>query len=207
MDFKTNWKKFFEKKSNILIFAGVIIVLIVTLSLFSRFILFVEERKGVSYNDPILEMFNAIELNWVIFGLVYLSILSSVIYFSKYPEMILKALIAYTMLVWIRALLMYVLPLEPPPGTIDLKDPLVFIVGTQKPITKDLFFSGHTSILFLIFLLTKNIKLKTIYLIAAILVGAFVMLQKAHYSVDVFVAPFISFAVYKISDRIFTKSQ
>ena len=206
MNYTSNWKKFFEKKSNIFVLAVVIAVLAITLSFFSRFILFVEGRQGVAYNDPILALFNAVELNWLIFGLIYISILSGLIYFSKNPEILLRAIAAYTIMVWIRAILMYVLPLEPPPGTIDLKDPLVFIIGTGKPITKDLFFSGHTSTLFLIFLLTKNIKLKTIYLIATILVGLFVMLQKAHYSVDVFVAPFISFAAYKISEKIFPEN-
>jgi membrane-associated phospholipid phosphatase len=101
---------------------------------------------------------------------------------------------------------MYVLPLNPPIGTIDLKDPLIFVIGVGQKITKDLFFSGHTSTVFLIFLSVKNKKMKIIFLIAAILVGLFMMIQKAHYSVDVFVAPFVAFGVYKISEKIFSKS-
>jgi hypothetical protein len=94
--------------------------------------------------------------------------------------------------------MMYVVPLDPPVGTIDLQDPLVFVVGTGTKITKDLFFSGHTSTLFMIFLVMEKKWMKNVYLVNTILVGVFVILQKVHYSVDVMVAPFISYGVYRI---------
>lgn len=202
MDFKTSWKNFSSKKTNISSLVIAVVSVVITLSLFSRFILFVEERKGVSFIDPLLTFFNAIDLNIFIFSLIYISLISGLIYLSVHPRDLLIALVAYIILVWVRMLMMYVLPLDPPPGTINLQDPIVFLIGTGKPVTRDLFFSGHTSTLFLIFLCVKNKTLKPIFLAATVFVGIAVMLQKAHYSVDVFAAPFISYAAYKISEKI-----
>jgi len=202
MDFKTSWKNFSSKKTNISSLVIAVISVVITLSLFSRFILLVEERKGVSFIDPLLTFFNAIDLNIFIFSLIYISLISGLIYLSGHPRDLLIALVAYIILVWVRMLMMYVLPLDPPPGTINLQDPIVFLIGTGKPVTRDLFFSGHTSTLFLIFLCVKNKTLKPIFLAATVFVGIAVMLQKAHYSVDVFAAPFISYAAYKISEKI-----
>jgi membrane-associated phospholipid phosphatase len=162
----------------------------------------VEERKGVSFIDPLLSLFKAIDLNIFIFSLIYISLISGLIYLSGHPRDLLIALGAYIILVWVRMLMMYILPLEPPPGTINLQDPIVFLIGTGKPVTKDLFFSGHTSTLFLIFLCVKNKTLKPIFLAATVFVGIAVMLQKAHYPIDVFAAPFISYAAYKVSVKI-----
>ena len=48
---------------------------------------------------------------------------------------------------------MWATPLDPPPGMIVLEDPLVQLFGgASRPLTRDLFFSGHTSTMFLLFL-------------------------------------------------------
>lgn len=97
-----------------------------------------------------------------------------------------------------RMLSMYVTPLEPPLNTIDLKDPLVFVLGTGTIITKDLFFSGHTATMLLLSLSAVNKKLKTIFLINTFIVALFMLIQKAHYSIDVIAAPFYAYCSYRI---------
>lgn len=72
------------------------------------------------------------------------------------------------------------------------------LFGKGEILTKDLFFSGHTGTLFLLFLLVENKYLKTIFLAATILVGSAVLLQHVHYSVDVFVAPFVAYGSFRI---------
>ena len=95
-------------------------------------------------------------------------------------------------------LAMYLTPLEPPIGTLNLQDPLVFIAGTGSVITKDLFFSGHTSMLFLLFLTAQNKILKYIFLILLFVVPILLLLQKAHYSIDILAALFFTYASFKI---------
>jgi hypothetical protein len=127
------------------------------------------------------------------------------------PLGLVIALQTYSLLVLVRMAMMYTVPLDPPIGTIDLQDPLVFVVGTGQKITKDLFFSGHTSILFMMILVTRKKWLKYIFLINTFIVGSFVIIQKVHYTIDVLVAPFVAYTCYKIiiylNTKYFTKSK
>lgn len=192
------WKEFFSVQSNLYKFIITLIILPVTLYFFSRFLLFNEYRPGAVLDDPVFHRFSAVNLNIIIFTLIYCGLISGFVFLIKYPYSLMIALQSYTLLVLFRMLAMYLVPLEPPSGMIDLQDPLVFIIGTGQPIQKDLFFSGHTATMFLLFLTAKNKTLKLIFLIAAILVGLFVTLQKVHYTIDVLVAPFFSYCAFNI---------
>lgn len=193
-----NWKLFFKETHAVQRLVITFVLLVLTVFSLSRFIIFVESRQGVILNDPLFNFFEAIELNAIIFTLIYVSIITALFHLSAHPARLLIALQSYTLLVITRILMMYVTPLDPPLGTIDLNDPLVFVVGTGTKITKDLFFSGHTSTLFLLFLVVVNKKLRSVFLVSALLVGIAVMLQKAHYTIDVLVAPFISYSCFRI---------
>ncbi len=196
--FKDNWREFLKARYAYSQIVITLTLLIPVVYLLSRFIIFVESRNGSVLYDPFFNFFEAVELNIPIFALIYLSILACLIHLAKHPQNLMIALESYTLIVLVRMLAMYSIPLEPPPGTIDLQDPLVFVVGTGTKITKDLFFSGHTSTLFLLFLVSVDKKIKYIFLINTFLVGLFVILQKAHYTVDVIAAPFFSYGCYKI---------
>ena len=194
-----NWKLFLSNKNSTAVLVSTIILLIVSVSTLARFLVFVESREGVVLEDPVFHWFNAVDLNIPVFIFIYVSLVSCLIFLAiTDPKCFIIALQIYTLLIIIRMAMMYVVPLEPPYGTIDLQDPIVFIAGTGSKITKDLFFSGHTSTLFLMFLVTKKRTLRYIYLINTIIVGSFVILQKVHYTIDVLVAPFVAYASYRI---------
>jgi hypothetical protein len=193
------WKEFFRWKYSVIYVAATLIILVAFLVSFSRFLIFVEARPGAVLPDPVFNWFNAVELNPVIFGLIYGSMLTCFIYLMiNYPVRLIMSLQTYSLLLLVRFVMMYVTPLDPPAGTIDLEDPLIFVVGTGTKITKDLFFSGHTSTMFMLAMLTVNKKLKTVFIVNTFIVASFVILQKVHYSIDVLVAPFISYTVYRI---------
>lgn len=199
MNIKDNWRIFLHRKSNVYLLIWTLAVLIASVFALSRFIIFAESRDGAVLADPVFTWFNAIELNIPIFTFIYGSLITCLVYLViNHPSRLIIALQSYSLLVIIRMIMMYITPLNPPLGTIDLQDPLVFVVGTGTKVTKDLFFSGHTSTLFLLFLVTINKKLKYVFLFNTALVGAFVTLQKAHYTTDVLVAPFVSYAVFKM---------
>ncbi len=210
MSMKDNWKIFFRKENSVRLFVWTLLVLVVCVFSLSRFLIFAESRDGAVLKDPLFDMFSAVELNVPVFILIYGSLLTCIVYLAvNHPSRLIIALQSYSLLVLVRMLMMYVTPLNPPAATIDLQDPLVFIFGTGSKITKDLFFSGHTSTLFLLFLVTANRKLKYVFLVNTFLVGLSVILQKAHYSIDVFVAPFIAYGVFKfilyINENYFQK--
>lgn len=68
----------------------------------------------------------------------------------------------------------------------------------------DLFFSGHTGLPFLGALLFWDNKLLRLFLICMTFIqGATVLFMHVHYSIDVFSAPFFTYAIYVASDRVF----
>lgn len=71
---------------------------------------------------------------------------------------------------------------------------------------KDLFFSGHTGMPFLMALIFWDNKwVRYICLSASIVFGAAVLLGHLHYSIDVFSAFFITYAIFDITKKLFAK--
>ena len=200
-----NWKEFLtdKKKQKELIIS--IPFLAAILIIFPQFLQFVEARQGVVFTDPILVLFNPIDLTWLTFGLIYLSIIITIFSLAKKPERLLFTLQCYGLIVFFRLIVMYLLPLEAPATLISLNDPFVQLLGTGEILTKDLFFSGHTATLFLLFLIMEKRVIKIIFIASTILVGIAVMLQHVHYVVDVAVAPFFAYTSYKIIDGLKNK--
>ena len=200
-----DWKSFFSNKRSRIEFIITIILLTVLMLSFSQFLQFVEQRDGVSLPDPLLKAFNPIDLTWLIFTLIYLSMILFLFSVRKEPNKLMTALQAYGLMVIFRTIAMYLTPLEAPTTLLMLDDPFVQLFGKGEILTKDLFFSGHTGTLFLLFLLTKNKILKTTFLVSTVVVGMAVLLQHVHYSIDVFVAPFITYCAFKIISILHSK--
>ena len=193
-----NWKSFFNIKRNNNEFILTIILLAILMISFSQFIQFIEKRNGAVLPDPLLNIFSPIDLTWLTFSLIYLSLILFLFSVAKEPDKLLIAMQAYGLMVIFRTIAMYLVPLEPPETILLLNDPFVQLFGKGEILTKDLFFSGHTATLFLLFLLTEKKTLKFIFLISTFIVGISVLLQHVHYSIDVFVAPFVAYGSYRI---------
>ncbi len=179
-----------------------VIILAAVLLFYSRFLDYVEVREGFSFSDPVLGLFHPVDLTWLIFSLIYLSLLTGVIILVRNPVRLILAVQVYTLLIVIRVIAMYSVPFNPPPDMIPLNDPFVQFFGSGKLLTKDLFFSGHTATLFLLFLVIDIKPYKQIFLIFTIIVGFSVILQHVHYFIDVLSAPFFAFGSYRIVKRI-----
>lgn len=204
-NFISNWKKLFSSRSKTIEFLITVILLVLVVFSFSRYLIFNETRPGALIDDPVLKYFNAIDLNSLLFFTIYSSLLLGLVAFSFDPQQLITAFQTYTLLVLFRMLAMWLIPLDPPVGCIDLQDPVVFIMGTGKKIIKDLFFSGHTSTAFMLFQVAKNKFLKTYFLLATITVGISVILQKAHYTIDVYAGLIFSFTSYQIIKMLHKK--
>ena len=86
---------------------------------------------------------------------------------------------------------------------VPLVDPLVnqaFYGGTV--ITKDLFYSGHTATVFLAFLCFNKKVLKIMALLATWLIAVMLLIQHAHYTIDVVAAPIFTYMIYKMVSRL-----
>ena len=101
-------------------------------------------------------------------------------------------------------LAIYFVQLEPPVNLIRLKDPLTSITygGRGLFITKDLFFSGHTSNMLLLALCLPNKSDKIIAFSAAISIGIMLLVQHVHFSVDVVGAVVITSLLVKQGKRV-----
>ena len=179
-----------------------IIALVVVLASLAQFLGANESRSGVILHDPVLALFKPIDVTWLTFTLIYGGLFSAIYFLASNPKRLLLAIQGYVVLVLIRMISMSLVPLEPPPTMISLKDPFVeFFGGMTKTLDKDLFFSGHTSTLFLLFLMTVKRIPKMVFLVCTLAVAVCVVLQHAHYAIDVYAAFFFSYGTYRLVVR------
>ena len=108
----------------------------------------------------------------------------------------------------LRVLTLYFIRLDAHPDMIVLEDPFLntFLYQINKETgtfnQHDLFFSGHTANLFLASILYQNKKLKYFFLIVTFIMGTCLVLQRAHYSIDVIFAPFFSLTALFLHRKI-----
>ncbi len=179
-------------------FAATFAILAPVLFAMTHFLDAVERRRGVTLPDPVLALFPAINLTWVTFLIIYAGIIAGLAVLVQNPRRFLLVFQGYAVMALFRMAAMYLAPLEPPPGIIELRDPFIEFFGGGKTLTRDLFFSGHTSTMFLLFLLIPGTRLRVVYACLTLLVGLCVVLQHVHYTVDVVAAPFFAYGAYSI---------
>ena len=178
------------------------LLLPVALRSLAMFLNWVEDRPGVVLADPVLRLFQPHDVTWLTFSIIYVGLFAGIFLLLRYPRSLLLAVQTYICMVIARIGAMYLIPLDPPAGAIPLQDPFVQILGTGQLLTKDLFFSGHTSTLFLIGLSMPKKGLRVAYYVAAAAVAFCVLFQHDHYSVDVIAAPFFTYTAYRIAVRL-----
>lgn len=151
----------------------------------------IEKREGVHLDDPILSRFKP--QNWTTTNIIMLNTSVACIMVESMMNGTFRDVLnthALTMLV--RAISLYLVPLEAPRTIIPLRDPIVeiFLGRPVRPLEKDLFPSGHTLFVWVNLFWTKEPVIHSIY---AISVPLMLILQHVHYTIDVFMAPFVAF--------------
>jgi hypothetical protein len=157
-----------------------------------------EGRVGPVLRDPLLARLTPVDCTWLTFGLIYLGLASGILFLLRHPATLLLTVESYILMVAIRILMMFLVPLDPPAGLIPLADPLVQLAGSGRVPTRDLFFSGHTSTLFLLFLTARGRWLRALFLFCTFVVAGALLWQHVHYAIDVLVAPFVTYACYRL---------
>lgn len=200
-----SWKDAFADKIFKQKFLGTFILFIIVLIFLPFFFQYIEKRNGIILNDFILKSIQPVDVSIAIFFMIWaISILMLVRAIQK-PTIFILLLTSFTLLTVSRIFSIYFVVLNPPADLIILKDPLSNFFYGATYITKDLFYSGHTATMFLMFLcLEKKIE-KWMALAASILVGVLVLVQHVHYSVDVLVAPVFTYMIYRFAKYWVTK--
>jgi hypothetical protein len=142
------------------------------------------------------------ELIIIVLSLVLFAIM--VVYALGHPKKIPMILKSVAMFVIIRAIFINLTHLGPfsPNLAADVSGILSFNLGNNG----DFFFSGHTGLPFLAALgFWKNKVMRNIFLAGSIILGTCVLIGHFHYSIDVFGAFFITYAIHHINISLFKK--
>ncbi|MGQ9846189.1 MAG: phosphatase PAP2-related protein [Bacteroidales bacterium] len=195
------WKKYFKQyKFQIFLIS---ILFIATLIAIYFFLQFIENRTGTVLNDPFLNLIPPLNVSIPLFLLTYVGTLLGIGYVLGKPDLTIITALTYMLILWLRIICMYFTPLEPPDKIIPLRDFVLestFYSGNVN--IKDLFFSGHTASMFLFFMVIPNKFIKGIYLLITFLVASLVLIQHAHYTIDVLVAPIMVWFAYRMAEKI-----
>jgi len=178
-------------------------VLVVVLPLYPMFLFWIETRPGVPIADPILPHLPHADVSMIAFPIIYVSLFGGLFALRAQPVALALGVQSYGWMIVIRMLMMSLLPLEPPADTIVLRDPFVQLFhADSSPLTRDLFFSGHTATLTLVALRQTHPRLRWLFGVLAASLGPLLMIQRAHYSIDVAAAPFFAFCACRLADRV-----
>ncbi len=176
--------------------AGALSILSVTLT-------HVERRSAtLTLDDPVLSALAPHDFTWLTFGVIYLGLALGLAHLAPSPHAVMHGVRAYTILILLRSLTMTLTPLAPPAGMILLSDPFAEHVVAAHALTKDLFFSGHTSTMFLVFLAVRGRELKAFFGLCTLVVGVCVLWQHVHYTIDVVAAPAFAYFAYALARKI-----
>lgn len=168
-----------------------LVVLAAIFCTFPAFFQYIQQRKGVVLNDVVLKRIPAVNVSLLLLICIWASALLIVVRVIKSPAILLNFLWAFILLSLFRMATLMFVALDPPEKLITIVDPLSTAFYGKSFITKDLFFSGHTSTMMIIFLCLQKRADKVFSLFTTLLVAALVLVQHIHYTIDVaFAIPF-----------------
>jgi len=108
----------------------------------------------------------------------------------------------YTLLIGLRSVFIVLTPMRSPVGALWVGgDPLFDAIGRHLTFHNDLFFSSHTACPYLGYLAYRDAWVRRVFLALSIVLAATVLLTRLHYSIDVFSAYFITYALYRFERR------
>jgi len=145
---------------------GFIIKLLTTLGIatlaapqFPSFFINIQKRDGAYLSDFVLNHLPAIDVSTPIFALIYGMLVFLLCRVLVKPKLFLLFTITFVIETVLRMSTIYFFPLNPPLDLVPLHDTFaeLLIYGDTEPITKDLFFSGHTATMVMIWLFLENL--------------------------------------------------
>jgi hypothetical protein len=183
------------------LFIGSGLVLCILIS-FPFFFQYIELREGTALKDLLLEQLTAKDVSIPIFGIIWTTTLLFFRRSVQYPMLFLTFMYGFVLLSVSRFISISLVPLNPPHGLIPLVDPISNAFYGKSFITKDLFYSGHTSTQCLFFLCFHRKYDRLIALFCTIAIGFLVLVQHVHYTIDVIAAPVFTFICFIIAKKI-----
>ena len=209
LNIHSSWKIYLTNKKNFNELVSTFFLSVCTAYGFRKYLVFVESwdhNLGV-FNDPLF-LSNPIDFSIPIFIMTYGTMSFFFFYNINKPSVIINLFQLVIILLFLRAISLYFFRFDSDPNMIILKDPLLntFMYQLNENTglynQHDLFFSGHTANLFLVSILYTDKRIKYFFLLITFLTATFLVLQRAHYSIDVLFAPLFSLLAVFIHKKI-----
>ena len=193
---KQTWKAAFHDRTFALQFVAALAVFLIFPFKADDYFQWIQLREGIQWNDPILNALPALNVSYPIFGIIYLSVIYLLYRLLQDPKRFVWFAWAFNIETLFRFLTIYFVALNPPAGLVDLHDPLAefFIYGENMPITKDLFFSGHTATMVFVSFFLPTAKERVFAIALSLVLVSLLLIQHVHYSLDVAAAPLFTLA-------------
>ncbi|PIQ78421.1 hypothetical protein COV82_01000 [Candidatus Peregrinibacteria bacterium CG11_big_fil_rev_8_21_14_0_20_46_8] len=200
-----NWKALLrERRFRLSLYGGIILLLLAAI-INNAASVYTSTVEVLSVGDIVLDNIPTLDLRIIYtFGIyIVMFIIPAYPIFLK-PELVPFTAKTVAAFILIRAAFISMTHLGAPEGFFALtpvaEDPKIFDIF----FLNDLFFSGHTGLPFLgALLFWENRILRYFLLVMTGIQGATVLFMHVHYSIDVFSAPFFTYAIYKVSDKVF----
>lgn len=178
-----------------------VLVLLMSWIVLPSFFQFLEQRPGALLDDPVLRILPAKDFSEIIFFLIYLSLFYVIARSFFSPAVFIRFLSSYALVILMRVVTLYIVPLDPPANLILMPDPLTPFFSGAQALTRDLFFSGHTATAFLVFLSLTGKAEKAVALAVVAVIALLLLFQHIHYTIDVVAAIPFAYLCYKISKK------
>jgi PAP2 superfamily C-terminal len=167
----------------------------------------IQKRQGTLLNDVVLSNIPFMDVSTYIFAIIYGLLIYMLLRVLAKPQLFLLFALTFVIETVFRMTTIYLFPLNPPADLVILHDIFseLLIYGDSEPVTKDLFFSGHTATMVMICLFVEGRRDKIASLIATFFLAILLLIQHVHYTIDVIGALFFTYISYLIARQIVDK--
>lgn len=195
------WKKEISKHKKLIVLS--LVFLAVAIILNSTAGNYADRKGSVAVSDLILDNLPTLDFDFFfIYGFMFILatlLLYPLLFNVKKLHIVISQ---FSLLVLIRSFFVSLTHLSMPVSALTYTAPKFFAFLDFK---NSLFFSGHTAVPFLGFLLFRKEKIGIFFLIASFVMAFTVLAMHVHYSIDVFSAFFITYGSFKIGEWLFKK--
>ena len=165
------------------------------------------ERVSSNFvHDLLLDNLPIVSLNGVIIEGALAAIAGSIILLFTKPKYIIFSVKAAAIFIATRAVFIAVTHTGIYPGQINPGAGFFDGIYTGLGLEAGFFFSAHTGLTLLMALIFWDEKLwRYLYIALAVIFGVSVLLAHIHYTIDVLAAPYMTYAIFKLSQYLFAE--
>lgn len=199
------WRSAFRDKYFRNAFMGGLFVLAIMLSCLAPFYHYIENRTGVVLHDWILNWIAPTNVSVPIFIIIWGAFVLGIYRSMHDPKVLLNYIYAYMFFLLTRSICLVFVPLDPPVGLVDLVDPITNIFYGGKSITKDLFYSGHTCSVVMLYLISTKRTDKIVLFVSILILAVLLLFQHIHYSIDILAAPIFAVVCHFLGQTVLAR--